>query len=175
MQLDDTLAQVREHLTATAALGDERTREIAAALATAVTPSVRLAIMTALGAAADDITAALMDYPGSPAVSLTLDGDQLRVDVHAAAPTEPPPATPRADESDTSARISLRLPESLKTDVEEAAAREGISVNSWLVRAASTALQPPWAGAARFAAGWADSTGRRGGPSTHHITGWING
>jgi hypothetical protein len=175
MQLDNILDQVREQLAAAAALGDERTRDIAGALATAVTPAVRLAIVTALHAAADEISATLVDYPGSPAVTLALDGDQVRVDVHAAAPAEPPPATPRADESDASARISLRLPESLKADVEAAAAREGISVNSWLVRAASTALQPPWAAAARFAAGWADAAGRHGGPSAHHITGWING
>jgi hypothetical protein len=174
MELDHVLGQVREHLTATAALGDERTREIAAALATAVTPSVRLAIVTALGAAADELTGALMDYPGAPVVTMSVDGDRVRLDVHAAAPVEPPPAAPRPDDTDASARISLRLPESLKADVEQAAAREGISVNSWLVRAATTALQPPWAGAARFAAGWADTTGRRGA-SGQHITGWING
>jgi hypothetical protein len=174
MHLDDIVNQVREHLSAAAALGDDRTREVASALAAAVTPSVRLAILTALGAAADEITAALIDYPGSPAVVLGLDGDRIRVDVHAGAPAEPPPAAPRTDEADASARISLRLPESLKADVEAAAAREGISVNSWLVRAASTALQPGWPGAARFATAWAESAARQG-RSTHHVTGWING
>jgi hypothetical protein len=41
------------------------------------------------------------------------------------------------------ARISLRLPEQLKTRAEEAAAREGSSVNAWLVRAVTAALQSP--------------------------------
>jgi hypothetical protein len=174
MNLDDITAPVRDQLSAAAALGDDRTREIAAALATAVSPAVRLAVLTALSAAADEVTAALIDYPGSPAVSFGLDADRIRVEVHAVAAGEPPPAPPRADEADASARISLRLPESLKTEVEQAAAREGVSVNAWLVRAASTALQPPWAGAARFAAGWADAAARRGS-GTRHITGWING
>jgi hypothetical protein len=174
MELDMLLSQVRDQLSAAAALGDERTREIAGGLATAVGPAVRLAIITALGAAADEVTAALIDYPGSPAVALGLDGERIRVDVHAAASAEPPPAAPRPDDSDASARISLRLPESLKADVEEAAARDGISVNAWLVRAASAALQPSWPGSARFAAAWADAAGRQG-RSTHHITGWING
>src|SRR5581483_1994633 len=40
------------------------------------------------------------------------------------------------DEAHT-ARITLRLPEALKSSVEEAAAREGVSVNTWIVRALS--------------------------------------
>lgn len=39
-------------------------------------------------------------------------------------------------------RISLRLPDSLKTQVDEAAAAEGVSVNTWLIRAAQAALSP---------------------------------
>jgi len=41
-----------------------------------------------------------------------------------------------------SARITLRLPESLKQRVESAAAREGASVNTWLVQALQRALEP---------------------------------
>src|SRR6266576_1660065 len=40
-----------------------------------------------------------------------------------------------AAEDGHTARISLRLPETLKTAVESAAAREGVSVNTWIVRA----------------------------------------
>ena len=86
----------------------------------------------------------------------------------------PAAAEPRADDSDNTARISLRLPESLKTDVEAAAARDGVSVNTWLVRAADTALAPTWSNAARMAASWAESAGKHGG-SSHRVTGWING
>src|SRR6267143_603527 len=102
MQLDDMIEQVQTQLTATAALGDERTREVAASLATAAGPAVRLAIINALSAAADEATAALLDYPGSPTLAIGLDGDRIRVDVRATAATEP--QTPRADENDTSAR-----------------------------------------------------------------------
>src|SRR5436190_19047005 len=38
------------------------------------------------------------------------------------------------------ARITLRLPESLKASIEAAAANEGVSVNTWLVRALSRAV-----------------------------------
>ena len=43
-----------------------------------------------------------------------------------------PPASP--DEALT-ARITLRLPDALKQRVEEATAREGLSVNTWIVQA----------------------------------------
>lgn len=65
-----------------------------------------------------------------------------------------------ADEND--ARISLRLPDALKGQVEAAARGDGVSVNTWLLRAANAALAP--APTFRHAAG---SSGR--------ITGWING
>jgi predicted HicB family RNase H-like nuclease len=52
-------------------------------------------------------------------------------------------------EDDAMVRISLRLPENLKTRVEQAAARAGVSINTWLIRTASaavgTATPPPTA------------------------------
>jgi hypothetical protein len=36
--------------------------------------------------------------------------------------------------------INLRLPEQLKTGVEQAASRERLSINSWLVRVVAAAL-----------------------------------
>jgi hypothetical protein len=168
MQLDDFIHQVHEQLGASAALGDERTQQIAATLATTVEPAVRLAIMNALAEAADEITAALLDVPGSPAVSVRLDGDQLRVDVLIG---DPQPSARLADDGDASARISLRLSEALKADVEAAAGGEGLSINTWLVRAATNALAT---GAG--ARGWAGRPGAAGrGHNTQRITGWING
>jgi HicB-like protein involved in pilus formation len=169
MQIDDYVQQVHDQLTASAALGDERTQQIAATVAAAATPAVRLAIMAALGAAADEITAALLDTPGAPTVAVRLDADTVRIEVLGG---EPEPATaPRPDDGDTSARISLRLSEALKSDVEAAAAREGVSVNTWLVRAAGAALTPAWP---MGGAGWADAA-RRHGHNAHRMTGWING
>jgi predicted HicB family RNase H-like nuclease len=45
-----------------------------------------------------------------------------------------------ADEA-YSARITLRLPESLKQRVESAAARDGASVNTWLVQALQRSVE----------------------------------
>jgi hypothetical protein len=162
MHLDDYTRQVGEHVSAAAALGDERTREVAAALTTAVAPAVRLALMSALAAAADEVTAALLDSPGSPAVTVRLDGDDIRVEVLTASAEEP---ESRVDDGEATARISLRLSDALKAQIDVAAAQDGISVNTWLVRAATNALRPSRGG----------SPGNRGSGNSHRVSGWING
>jgi uncharacterized protein (DUF1778 family) len=170
MQLQPYVGQVQAHLTAAAALGDDRTRQTAEALAAAAEPAMRLAVLAAVSAAADEITAALLDSPDSPAVSVRLDGDDLRVEVRTtqAAPEAP---TAGADDADASARISLRLSESLKTDIENAARTDSVSVNTWIVRAAARALQP---GRPPRAGGWDGRGSEVHGNSAHRITGWIN-
>ena len=175
MRLDTSISQVSEQLRAAAALGDERTREIADALATAATPAVRLAVLNALTLAADEITAALLDYPGAPGVSVRLDADDITIDVHAAA-TADAPAEPRRDEGEPNARISLRLTETLKADIDAAAERDGISVNTWLVRAATGALEPnPFSTWVNAGFGPGGGRGRARRDNQHRVTGWING
>jgi hypothetical protein len=164
MDVNTYLEPVVEQLHAAAALGDDRTQQIAAGLSEAVRSSVRLALLSAVSAAADEITAALLDadVDGSPTVTVALDGEDVRIQVRVAS-AQPAAEGPRPDDGDLTARISLRLPEALKSEVDHAAAHESISVNTWLVRAAATAL------AARSGSG--ASTGR----GAHRITGWVTG
>lgn len=61
------------------------------------------------------------------------------------------------------ARLTLRLPEHLKARVEEAARRDGLSVNSWLVRAAAQAVDP---------ADRQHPTARRSPASGERFVGW---
>jgi uncharacterized protein (DUF1778 family) len=176
MQLQPHLEHVQEQLRAAAALGDERTQQIADALATAALPAVRLAVLHALTGTADEVTTALLDYPGSPVVTVRLDGDDVAVDVHATSSPAVEADEPRRDDGEPTARISLRLTEALKAEIDTAAEQEGVSVNTWLVRAASAALRPaPFGGfgpAFPFNAG----AGRgRGRGNQHHVSGWING
>src|SRR5690348_16877094 len=117
MQLDHHLAQVQAQLTASAALGDDRTKEVAAALATATASAVRLALLHAVTEAADEITAALLDYPGSPGVGVRLEGDEIAVDVRPTQLADQGDAV-RRDDGDPSARISLRLSDALKADID---------------------------------------------------------
>ena len=166
MELDDYLREVSEQLTAAAALGDERTREVAAALAATARSSVRMAILDALAAATTEVTDALhaAGAQPAPAVSLHLAGDQVRFTVTGPPPDEPSESA-RTDDGDATARISLRLTDSLKAEIERAASQAGLSVNSWLVRAATNALRPgPGPGS-----GWFSATGG------HRFTGWVTG
>jgi hypothetical protein len=52
-------------------------------------------------------------------------------------PVAPPPVD---GDDDATVRISLRLPEHLKARVEHAASRAGVSINTWLIRAATAAV-----------------------------------
>lgn len=176
MELQTYLAQVRAQLEAAGALGDDRARQIAAALAAAVGPAVQLALVAALSAAADEVTAALLDLPGAPSVSARLATyaadatDAAATEVHFDVRSAEDAATPAppAEDAEASARISLRLGEALKADIEAAAKADGVSVNTWLVRAAASAL----------AGTRATARGARQQPSArdaHRITGWING
>jgi len=56
---------------------------------------------------------------------------------------EPSAPAPAAGADDASARITLRLSETLKASVEAAAAREGVSVNTWIIRALGRATSAP--------------------------------
>jgi hypothetical protein len=98
-------------------------------------------LLDALSAAAREITRDLV--PGS--VDVRLRGREIEFVVTqppADSDTdEAPAATVDLDDASTS-RTTLRLPDALKAQVDEAAAADGLSVNTWLVRAVAAALQP---------------------------------
>lgn len=164
-----------QHRLATAAdAAGEDARALAERLTAPLDAAVRLVLLDALSAAAGEITADLA--PGSVDVRLRAGEPEFVVDVPApaAAPGAPPTAPPApqtaplpaADaEEGTTTRTTLRLPDHLKAQVEVAAARDGLSVNSWLVRAVAAALE--------------QTTGRpaappRGEPrGTTRLTGWV--
>ncbi|MGH3658434.1 MAG: hypothetical protein ACRDUA_17405, partial [Micromonosporaceae bacterium] len=74
--------------------------------------------------------------------------------------TPPPRPTPPPEPDEGTSRISLRLPDSLKTRVEKAAVAEGLSVNAWLVRAVAQTLDGPPPGTASVRVG-------------RHLSGWV--
>jgi hypothetical protein len=134
MEMARFLAGLESDLAAVAAVGDEQTAAAAERLIHAIRGSAGLRLLDVLGEAALEVSGQL------PAghVEIRLSGqDPALVYV---GETEAEPEQP-ADDGLTS-RITLRLPEGLKAKIEAAAAREGISVNSWLVRALSRSTAP---------------------------------
>ena len=138
----------REFATLAEAGGDEA-RALVERLTGPLESAIRMTLLDALSAATDEITRDLA--PGS--VELRLRGRDPQF-VVTTPPSEPAPGAVAPDHENgtpegsvpfsddgPSSRINVRLPEALKAQIEEAAAKEGRSVNAWLVRAASAGLQ----------------------------------
>jgi hypothetical protein len=142
MQLDGYVQALREDLDRVAAVGDESTARAAELLAVALESSLGRRLQEALAEAALELSAQL--ERGRVEVRLA-SGDPELVYVEEA---EPEPA--EAADGAFSARITLRLPETLKTRLEAAAGASGVSVNTWLVQTLGRLLAPrPSGGASR--------------------------
>jgi hypothetical protein len=131
MDLAPYLEAVNADLEAVAG-SDEATVSVAERLARALEPSLQLRLLDALGQAAQEASEQL---PGGRLdvrlagrdVALTYVADEVADDVQL------------EDERGT-ARLTLRMPEALKSRVEEQAGREGVSTNAWLVAAVKRGL-----------------------------------
>ena len=171
MDLRPYIESLRYELLVAAEAGGDQARELAERLTSPLESATRLALLNALSAAADEITLGLV--PGSVEVRLrgvdpTFVITQPPSDQSSTVPAEPPPApvvppVVPPDEGGGTSRINVRLPDQLKQRVEEAAGREGLSVNSWLVRAAAAALESRQPDRPRPSA----TTGGQ------HYTGWV--
>ena len=159
MDLGPYVDTLRRELAVAAEAGGADARALAERLTGPLESAARLVLLEALSAAAVEITGELA--PGS--VDLRLRGRDpgfvvtpppseesfsgaadVGPDVARRDPASAPVtigASSEAEDGGTS-RINLRLPDSLKLRVEEAAARQRLSVNAWLVRAADAALAP---------------------------------
>jgi hypothetical protein len=148
MQLSPHIEALQNDLAAVAGMADEATRETVQRIVVALESSLRLRMLEAVTEAANEISSQL----ASGHVEIRLAGGDPQL-VVAEQAEEPAPAV--GDDALT-ARITLRLPEGLKASAEAAAAREGMSVNSWLIQAIARMVD------------------RRGGParSSRRISGW---
>ena len=168
MNLATYITSLRDQLVAAADSGGPESRAAVERLTPGLEAAVRLTLLEALSAAADEITRELA--PGAVEIRLRgSDPDFVVVlpDYAAgdAAPSGRVAATPTgitaADDERGTARLNLRLPEGLKTRIDDAARREGLSLNAWLVRAAAAAVE-----------GQAP-TSRRSPSSSQTFTGWV--
>jgi hypothetical protein len=142
MELGPYVDTLRQELGTAAAAGGEDARTLAERLTAPLESAVRLTLLDALSAAAAEITRELA--PGSVDVLLRNREPVFVVTAPPGEETAPAPvdAPPPVDGEDAAtARINFRLPDSLKSRVEEAAGRAGLSVNAWLVRATAAALE----------------------------------
>jgi hypothetical protein len=141
MELSQHVSGLQSQLVKAAENGTEDTRAVAERLAAGLDAAARLVLLDVLSEAVGEITRELA--PGS--VDLRLRGREVEfVVTQPAAETDGDDAHAAPidlDDASTS-RTTLRLPDALKAQVDEAAAADGLSVNTWLVRAVASALQP---------------------------------
>ena len=134
MQIETYVQALCDDLARVAAVGDESTARAAELLAVALESSLARRLQEALAEAALELSAQLDDG----GVEVRVAGGDLEL-VYA---DDSQPAPTEAAEEAFSARITLRLPEGLKSRLETAAAAKGVSVNTWLVQALGGLLQP---------------------------------
>ncbi|MFE9680516.1 toxin-antitoxin system HicB family antitoxin [Streptomyces sp. NPDC006285] len=148
MDLTPYVDILRRELAVAAEAGGDEARALAERLTAPLESATRLTMLNVLSAAMDEVTRELA--PGSVDVRLRgLDPDFVVTPppteggAHAepVAPAEPLRTSVPADsEEGGTARVNLRLPSHLKVRAEEAATHEGLSVNAWLVRVVSAAV-----------------------------------
>jgi hypothetical protein len=150
MQMAPYVHALQEDLAKAAALaGGDAAQEAAQRLAQALEPSLQLRLFDLLSEIAMSLTA---QVPGRIEVRLAgREPELVYVEEEVAEP-----AAPTGDDALT-ARITLRLSDSLKGQIEVAATREGLSVNSWIVRALARGLETRSVRAGRRLSGYAES------------------
>lgn len=147
MDLSRYLSDLQESVAAVTRSATSEVQEAAEQLASSLEPALRLTLLEF----ASDITSDITMQLDGDCVDVRLRGGQPEIvverrpsEVPVTAPTPPTPAAPPGEEGDGSyARITLRLPEHLKPRADEAASAEGVSLNTWLVRAVQQALRTP--------------------------------
>jgi hypothetical protein len=171
MNLDRHVVELRQQLASAAASGGDATRALAEQLTLSLDAATRLVLLEALSEAAGEITREIapgsvevrlrgrdpefaVSVPAEAVFVERASGDEsiaratehrtaFQTENHSDHKTEKPSAEPLEDEPDTStSRTTLRLPDPLKARVEKAAAQDGLSLNTWLVRAIADALEP---------------------------------
>ncbi len=153
MDLAQYVNDLQHQLEVAAEAGGEEARALAERLTAPLESATRLVLLEALSVAASEITRELA--PGSVDVRLrgrdpefvvtsalaSPDFEEVPENRSVVAPLSGQMVSDDADEGGTS-RTTLRLPDQLKLRIEQAATREGLSVNSWLVRTIAAALEP---------------------------------
>jgi hypothetical protein len=133
MQVESYVQAVREDLERIAAVGDDTTARVGELLAGALEPSLGQRLQEALTEAAFELSQQLPEGR----IEVRISGGEPEMAYVAG---EPSAATDAGDEA-LSARITLRLSESLKSRVEDAAASGGLSLNTWIVRALARTVE----------------------------------
>lgn len=181
MNLSQYVDRLRADLTDAASAGDEEIRSAAERLAQALGPSSRMVMLEALSDASAEITGELE----SATVEVRLKGREPEFvvrEVYEEFPAPPPPPTPptpppppspeEGGDGDVVARVTVRIPEWLKTRAEELASEQGQSLNSWIVNSVKAASGERAVNIDLDLGSGRINVGHHGGPRSRRVQGW---
>jgi len=134
MELSPYVESLRADLIRAVEATGPEARAYAERLSIALDPAVRMALLEALSHAAAEITQELR----SEVVEVRLKGREPQFVVSASSPMADDSVEPLDDvddDGDVVARITVRIPEGLKSRAEELATDLGQSLNTWIVAA----------------------------------------
>ena len=183
MQLSEYVERLRANLADSAASGDEDVRAAGERLAQSLTPSARMVLLEALSDAAAEITSELEQA----SVEVRLKGrepefvvSEIFAETVGPPPPPPPPGPtgppppPGADDADSDvvARVTVRIPEWLKTRAEEHAAEQAQSLNAWIVNAIKAASGDRAVNIDLDLGSGRINVGQHYGPRSRRVQGW---
>lgn len=139
MDLTPHIERLLADVAAAASLGDDETKRVVAALGRPTESAARIMLIGALSEFAREV-----EETTGTGVGIRIDGDRVDVDPRDRSDREEPreeaPPTFEDMTGDIS-RVTLRLVEQIKARAEEAAAQNGVSLNSWVAQAVQGALR----------------------------------
>lgn len=122
---------LRSDLENVGAMGSDKAMAVADRMITVALPLAKARMLEAMSMALGELSAAL----GVERIDLRVSGDDVTF-----VPAQPASEPRTVDTSGEQARFSLRLPDELKARVDDRANTEGISTNTWIVRALENAV-----------------------------------
>lgn len=132
MQTSWFTESLRSDLEAVGSMGSDKAMKVADRLITVALPLAKARMLEAMSMALAELSAVM----GVDGIDLRVSGDDVTF-----VPTQPSaPAQQSVVDPGEQARFSLRLPDDLKVRIDERAAAEGISTNTWIVRALESAV-----------------------------------
>jgi hypothetical protein len=132
MNTSHLFSQIQTDIETLTALGDAQVREAITRIYPVLEPMLQQRITAYLVT----LVATYNAQPGVAPLELRIDTDRIEIVPQAVANISEPIG-------ELDARIALRIPSDLKDKVEQAAAAEGISTNSWIIRVLGAAVSTP--------------------------------
>jgi hypothetical protein len=122
---------LRSDLEAVGSMGSDKAMKVADRMITVTLPLAKSRMLEAMSMALTELSGVL----GIERIDLRVSGDDVTF-----VPAEATVVTRTVEQSSDQARFSLRLPDDLKARIDERAAAEGASTNTWMVRALESAV-----------------------------------